>query len=132
MVDNTEKKEYRIGELSELLGMSARTIRYYEEIGLIDHPKRRGNKRAYAYEHFRRLRFIKRLKLLGLSLAEMSELQTIYKIHRSNEKMLLRLLELLDGHTVKIDESIKSLKNLKGEIASYSKRIQTKLDGIGK
>ncbi len=117
-----------IGDVSERVGTSTRTIRYYEEIGLIGHPKRKGNRRFYAEEDVRRLKFIKRLKLLGLSLAEMAELRKIYSIHRSNGKVLLRLLELLDSHSERIDRNIHDLSKLKQEISSYKDRIARKLD----
>ena len=123
----TEKVIYLIGELSGLTGTSPRTIRYYEEISLLDHPKRKGNKRIYNMEDVRRLKFIKRLKLMGLSLAEMSELKKIYHIHRSNSKVLMRLLELLNYHEAQLDEKLSALKKLKKEITSYKVRIQKKL-----
>ena len=79
--------------------MSPRTIRYYEEIGLLNSVKRiEGGKRIYTDKDLQRLKFIKRLKHLGLTLSEMHELEDIYQIHRTNRKVLPRLLELLDNH----------------------------------
>ncbi len=67
---------YAIGEISRLVELSQRTIRYYEEIGLLHSVRRIENgKRVYTDNDVRRLKFINRLKVLGLSLAEMVELE---------------------------------------------------------
>lgn len=122
-------KYYKIGELAELLNLSPRTIRYYEEIGLLNSIKRiEGGKRVYTDMDLKRLKFIKRLKHLGLTLSEMHELEDIYQIHRTNKKVLPRLLELLDSHTTKIDERINSLLKLKRDILSYGEKIREKLN----
>jgi len=121
-------KYYQIGELANLLELSPRTIRYYEEIGLLNSIKRvEGGKRIYTDKDFQRLKFITRLKHLGLTLSEMLELEDIYQIHRTNKKVLPRLLELLDTHTVKIDERINSLNKLKADILNYQSKIRQKL-----
>ncbi len=78
-------KYYKIGQLANLVGVSPRTIRYYEEIGLLNSIKRmEGGKRVYTDQDYQSIKFIKRLKHLGLTLAEMLELEDIYQIHRTN------------------------------------------------
>lgn len=121
-------KYYKIGQLANLVDMSPRTIRYYEEIGLLNSVKRieRG-KRVYTDKDIQRLKFITRLKHLGLTLSEMSELEDIYQIHRTNKKVLPRLLELLDNNALKIDERINHLVKLKADILEYQKKIHQKL-----
>jgi MerR family transcriptional regulator, repressor of the yfmOP operon len=119
---------FKISELANLLEMSLRTIRYYEEIGLLNSVKRiEGGKRVYTDRDYQRLKFIKRLKHLGLTLSEMHELEDIYQIHRANRKVLHRLLELLENHVGKIDERIKSLTRLKADILNYRENICKKL-----
>jgi DNA-binding transcriptional MerR regulator len=127
-METNGSKYYQIGELANLLELSPRTIRYYEEIGLLNSVKRvEGGKRIYTDRDFQRLKFITRLKHLGLTLSEMLELEDIYQIHRTNKKVLPRLLELLDGHTVKIDERINSLNKLKADILNYQGKVRQKL-----
>ncbi len=122
-------KYYQIGELAKMLNLSQRTIRYYEEIGLLNSVKRiEGGKRVYTDKDLQRLKFIQRLKHLGLSLAEMHELEDIYQIHRTNRKVLPRLLELLDNHVAHIDERIKILHRLKADILNYQEKIREKLN----
>jgi len=123
---------YRIGELADLVGMSPRTIRYYEEIGLLNSVKRiEGGKRVYTDRDTQRLKFIKRLKHLGLTLSEMHELEDIYQIHRTDRKVLSRLLELLENHVGKINERIQNLERLKEDICNYQERIRQKLNKRG-
>lgn len=125
---NGEERRYQIGELANLLKMSPRTIRYYEEIGLLNSVKRvEGGKRIYTDQDLQRLKFIIRLKDLGLTLSEMLELEDIYQIHRTNKKVLSRLLELLDGHASKIDERINNLNKLKVDILNFQEKIRQKL-----
>jgi len=127
-MENSGAKYYQIGGLANLLGLSPRTIRYYEEIGLLNSVKRiEGGKRIYTDKDFQRLRFITRLKHLGLTLSEMLELEDIYQIHRTNRKVLPRLLELLDTHAVKIDERISSLNKLRADILNYQDKVRQKL-----
>ena len=122
-------KYYKIGELANLLQLSQRTIRYYEEIGLLNSVKRiEGGKRVYTDRDYQRLKFITRLKHLGLTLSEMLELEDIYQIHRTNKKVLPRLLELLDNHAIKIDERINNLIKLKADILNYQEKIRQKLN----
>jgi DNA-binding transcriptional MerR regulator len=128
-MEQAGSKYYQIGELANLVSMSTRTIRYYEEIGLLNSVRRvEGGKRIYTDKDVQRLKFITRLKHLGLTLSEMNELEDIYQIHRTNKKVLPRLLELLDTHVLKIDERINQLVKLKADVLEYKKKIYQKLN----
>ena len=73
----TSEKPLRIGEVAELTGTTPRTIRYYEEIGLLPGPDDRaqGQHRSYSDADVERVREIVRLRdLLGLSLEQLSKL----------------------------------------------------------
>jgi len=131
MSEGKKGNYYPIGNLAKMAGLTTRTIRYYEERGLLNAVKRiEGGRRAYTNEDLRRLKFIKRLKLLGLTLAEMEELAEIYWINRTNKRVLPKLLELLDHHCEETDKRIKGLIKLKGEINEYTARIRRKLTDI--
>jgi len=128
-MESNGTKYYQIGELANSLELSPRTIRYYEEIGLLDSVKRiEGTRRVYTNKDLQRLKFVKRLKHLGLTLSEMHDLGDIYQIHRTNRKVLPRLLELLNNHMGKIDEQIYNLNRLKEDILNYQERIHQKLN----
>jgi len=117
-----------IGELSRQLDMSQRTIRYYEEIGLLNSIKRiEGGRRIYTDIDLRRLKLIKRLKIMGMTLSEMQELEAMWTYEKSNEKVLKRLLELLGNHLKRLDDRIADLDILRHEITEYQERIQAKI-----
>ena len=119
---------YAIGEISRLVELSQRTIRYYEEIGLLHSVRRIENgKRVYTDHDVRRLKFINRLKVLGLSLAEMVELEKIYRKQRNNREILPKLLDILDERAAQIDERVAQLMTLKKEIREYQQRLRNKV-----
>lgn len=120
-------EHYSIGEVAQKVDMSLRTIRYYEELGLLNSVKRvDGGKRVYTDVDVRRLKFIKRLKVLGLSLSEMQELEDIWSMEKKNERVLKRLLEILDSHLNRLDERLTDLNILRNEILDYRGRIRAK------
>ena len=119
---------YTIGELSRMVNLTQRTIRYYEEIGLLHSVRRIENgKRVYTDDDVRRLKFINRLKMLGLSLAEMVELEKIYREQRNNREIIPKLIVLLDQRAAQIDDRINQLIALKKEIREYQVRLRGKL-----
>jgi DNA-binding transcriptional MerR regulator len=117
-----------IGEIAQKLDMSQRTIRYYEEIGLLNSIKRvEGGRRIYTDEDLRRLKLVKRLKIMGMTLSEMQELEAMWTYEKSNEKVLKRLLELLKNHLKRLDDRIADLDILRHEILEYEERIKAKI-----
>ena len=120
--------QYRIGELATRVGLTERTIRYYEELGLLESVKRlEGGIRVYTDDDLRRLRYIRKLKTLGLSLQEMLELENLYRRHRSNRSVLPRLMELLDAHLGTLDARMSELRTLRDEIRSYREHVEERL-----
>ena len=120
---------YRIGELAAKVGVTERTIRYYEERGLLESVKRlEGGQRVYTDDDVRRLKFIQKLKVLGLSLAEMQELDTLYGRHHTNAKVLPRLIELLDSHLSTVSKRLGELAALRDEIRSYRQHVTKRLE----
>ncbi|WP_421854374.1 MerR family transcriptional regulator [Oricola sp.] len=63
----------QIGEVSERSGLSADTLRYYEKIGLIDPPYRKGGRRYYDADVLAWLSFLRALKATGMPLSNMME-----------------------------------------------------------
>jgi DNA-binding transcriptional MerR regulator len=119
-----------ISEVREATGLSARTLRYYEEVGLLPGVRRRaGGRRVYDGDELERLRFIQRLKALGLSLAEVKELNAVYAIGGSTQAMLERLDALLGRHLVELDARIAELLGLRDEIGSYRERVRKRTGG---
>jgi DNA-binding transcriptional MerR regulator len=119
----SEPADRSIGELCEQTGLSARTVRYYEELGLLPGVRRRaGGRRVYGPDQLERLRFIQRLQLLGLSLAEIRELNAVHALGGSTAAMLERLDQLLAQRLRELDARIAELSGLRDEIEKYRAR----------
>jgi DNA-binding transcriptional MerR regulator len=129
----------RIGEVAERTGLTPRTIRYYEEIGLLPIPteRRKGAHRAYDDTDIERLSELRRLReLLNLSLEELKQLveaeearAAIRKQFRATDSDAERR-ELLDAALPHVDTQlglvrnrIEELKRLEGELADKRKSI---------
>ena len=115
----------QISDLAESLGITSRTIRLYEKIGLVEPPKRtEGGVRYYEKSDLKRFKFVLRLKTLGLTLDEMKELAELYnREDRVPDKIMPRLLEFLDTHLNSIRKKITTLQRLETEISAYRQRI---------
>jgi DNA-binding transcriptional MerR regulator len=124
----TKEQLTSIGEIAKKLDMSQRTIRYYEEIGLLNSIKRvEAGRRVYTDMDLRRLKLIKRLKIMGMTLSEMQELEAMWTIEKSTDKVLGRLLELMSNQLRRLDDRIADLNILRNEIVEYQKRIKSKI-----
>jgi DNA-binding transcriptional MerR regulator len=120
-----EEPLVQIGQLARQLGITTRTIRYYEEIGLMGGGERlSGKARSYNHAEVLRLKFILKLKELGISLKEMQELAEIYDASQQDfDTITPRILEILDLHIGKVDDKLSNLSSLRDDIASYRQRI---------
>lgn len=67
-----------IGTVSERSGLPAKTIRYYEEIGLVSPDRRDNGYRDYSMQHLHRLHFLRRARGLGFSVEECRQLLSLY------------------------------------------------------
>ncbi len=104
-----------IGDASEQSGLPAKTIRYYEEIGLLA-PMRAGNGyRDYSDNDVHRLRFVQRSRSLGFSVDECRQLLSLYG-DRSRESADVKALA--ETKLAEIDRKIAELAELRGVLAT--------------
>ena len=88
-----EKELFRIGEIAKRAGVTARTIRYYEELGLIDTPIRKGaSHRLYTLKDLNALKRIKQLKNYGLTLSEIKEISDLAATDPTGQKGKAKLI----------------------------------------
>ncbi len=136
----------RIGEVAALTGTTARTIRYYEEIGLLAEGAERelGKHRCYSQADVDRIREIVRLKdLLGLSLEQLSQLLEAETaradIRREfqetdDPERQRELLEQSGGHIATQLELVRGriaeLTRLEGELRERSERVEARLASL--
>ena len=96
-----------IGDLAARAGVSPRTIRYYEELGMIQPEERTaGGFRRYADEQLRRLDIINNLKALGFELERISQLFTLRHSMETGGDLATAMIGLLDGQQLEIDRKI--------------------------
>ena len=125
------EKLHSVRHVCDKIGVSARTLRYYEELGLLPGVRRRnGGRRAYGPDEIERLHFIQRLKSFGLSLQEIGELNAVYAIHGSTRAMLEKLRELLRQHLGGLEEKVRDLRTLQVEMKNYLDHIDRRADDL--
>jgi MerR family copper efflux transcriptional regulator len=107
-------EQMRIGELAERAGVTTRTVRYYESLGLLPEPDRRGAHRSYGADDVARLRRIEVLKGLGLSLDEVGEVISAYADESPRAKR--KVAGVLRRHLAETDGKIAALKAFRKEL----------------
>lgn len=125
----TMKNKMRIGELAEQAGVTPRTIRYYEDLGLLGPSEREGQGfRYYTETELTRLKKIDVLKQLGLSLEEIGEVIPLYCEDPTGLRGKRRVLEILNAQLHEIDEKIAALQRFRSETLVNIERIQEFID----
>ena len=125
------RTELSIAQVCAQTGLSARTVRYYEELGLLPGVRRRASgRRVYGRDEIERLRFIQRLQLLGLSLAAIRELNDVHAIGGSTASMLDRLDEVLAQRLAELDARIGDLAGLRDQIEKYRARVASRAGAL--
>ena len=102
----------QIGEVAEQTGLSLRTIRYYEEVGLVSPSARTsGGFRLYSESDLARLRLIRRMKPLGFSLEEMGQvLGVLDALETAEPEQRDDLVDRLVGHRRAAEEQVADLR----------------------
>jgi Cu(I)-responsive transcriptional regulator len=103
-----------IGEVARQSGLPAKTIRYYEDIGLI-RPLRTGNGyRSFQDKDLHRLAFLGRARALGFSIEECRALMSLYNDENRESSQVKSLVEL---HLERIDDKIAQLQSMRATLA---------------
>jgi DNA-binding transcriptional MerR regulator len=115
-MQHTTEPRLRISQLASEFGLNPKTLRYYEEIGLLPAPKRsEAGYRLYGESDRDRLTFITKAKAIGLSLAEIGELLTL---HRRGQQPCKQLLDLVQGKLAAVDAQLRVLEAFRAELLS--------------
>lgn len=121
MESETTAKFFRIGELAATFGVTCRTIRYYEELGLLEPAGRgEGGHRRYSDRSAIHLKRIQQLKDYGLSLADIKELFDLANEDRSGRLVRSRLAE---RYREKLEEATRRKRALEEYIDDLSWHI---------
>lgn len=111
-----------IGDVAGRSGVPTKTLRYYEQIGLLAAPARStSGYRQYEPDVLARLDFIKSSQALGLTLGE---IRSVIRMREAGETPCGHVVDLVSARVEEIDETIRSLRALKVELRSLLDRAQ--------
>ncbi len=128
-MNTVDEQTYTITELSREFGVTARTIRFYEDQRLLQ-PLRSGRKRVYSKEDRTRLKLVLRGRRLGLTLAEIRDLVQMYDDARNSPPLLERFLAMLTARRAAMEERRQDIEAVLQEIDSLEVRCRELLRKI--
>jgi DNA-binding transcriptional MerR regulator len=126
MVDDSAGQFYSVTQLGADLGVSARTIRFYEDKGLIS-PQRAGNNRVYTLRDRARMTLILRGKKLGFSLREIKEYLDLYDADPTHAKQLRLLLKAVSSRILQLEDQRVALNEALSELHDVESQAQSAL-----
>ncbi|EHI99534.1 transcriptional regulator, MerR family [Clostridium sp. DL-VIII] len=117
---------YKIGEIAKLTNLTTRTIRYYEELGLLGDRNNRvvGELRVFENEDIKRLKKIQLLKDLGLTLEEIGQVIDLYFTDGRLLEGKRQVIQILKSHIARAEEKINELDTFKTECKNNICRIE--------
>ncbi|MCE8015332.1 MerR family DNA-binding transcriptional regulator [Halomonas sp. MCCC 1A17488] len=126
-----QRRTYLIGELARMFEVTPRTIRFYEQEGLLA-PERRGQTRIYHEKDRVRLKLTLRGKRLGFSLAEIREVIEMYDaMPDGNARQLKRLLEILADKRNNMERQLEDIRLMQRELDDVEMRAREVLERLG-
>ena len=125
-LEEKERAEYSISDLSREFDVTPRAIRFYEDQGLLS-PRRDGQRRIYTPRDRTRLKLTLRGKRLGLSLSEIRELIDMYEPGRDERPQLERFLAVLESHKKDLLQQRGDIEAQLSEIQAFEKRVRKQL-----
>ena len=114
---------YTISELAREFGVTTRTIRYYEDQGLLS-PKREGSNRVFQNRDRVRLKLALRGKRLGFSLGEIRELFELYDVSRDERRQLEEFLQKLERRRALLEQQREDIEVMLNEIDFFANQCR--------
>ncbi|PEW52238.1 MerR family transcriptional regulator [Bacillus cereus] len=127
---------YSISEVATKTGFTAHTLRYYEKIGLLSSPLRKGGKRRYTEGEIRLLKFMKMLKQTGMSLEDIQEflkdgclLENIDSTDIQLKKIQIRV-DILKKHLLLLEEQKQEIETVMNVAKVKLETYETMIGGL--
>ena len=121
-----DEKTYSISELAKEFDITTRSIRFYEDQGLLS-PTRAGQTRIYSKRDRVRLKLILRGKRLGFSLSETGQLFELYDADKSSVTQLNTMLKLIEHKKSELQQQMDDIKVVLMELVTVEKRCRETL-----
>ena len=120
---------WTIAQVAEEFGVTHRTVRHYEDLGLIS-PERRGTQRVYHRRDRTRLGLILRGKRLGFPLEEIRTIIDLFDAPRGRRTQLEYVLGQIDERRADLDQRLKDVQDAIAELGEFERRCQEDLDRL--
>ena len=120
---------YSISELAHEFDVTPRTIRYYEDEGLLT-PQREGQTRIYSHKDKIRLKLTLRGKRLGFSLAEIRELFDMYDTDKSSKNQLNSMIKLIESKRSALRQQLEDIQMVMAELEAAEQRCVNSLNNL--
>ncbi|HDZ8848551.1 MerR family transcriptional regulator [Aeromonas veronii] len=120
---------YSISELAHEFDVTPRTIRYYEDEGLLT-PQREGQTRIYSHRDKIRLKLTLRGKRLGFSLAEIRELFDMYDTDKSSKTQLHSMIQLIEAKRGALRQQLEDIQMVMAELEAAEQRCVNSLNSL--
>jgi DNA-binding transcriptional MerR regulator len=120
-------RTWSIAELAEEFGVTHRTIRFYEDRGLLA-PQRLGTRRIYHPRDRVRLDLVLRGKRLGFDLAEVARIVDMYDQEPGEEGQLRYLLEQIERRRTELEQRRRDIEETLAELDAVQRRCESALD----
>lgn len=117
---------YSISDLAKEFALTTRTIRFYEDCGLVS-PERKGSARVYGERERVRIKLILRGKRLGLALAEIGELLDLYEVARNERAQLSKFLLMLAERRARLLQQKEDIDATLAEIEGVERECRRRL-----
>ena len=128
-MSNKTPVTYSIGELAREFDITTRSIRFYEDQGLIL-PTRKGQTRIYNQRDRVRLKLILRGKRLGFSLAETGRLFELYDADKSSATQLKTIMDLIANKKNDLNQQLEDIQAVLIELTGLENNCQNALASI--
>ena len=126
MPSHPDPATFTISDLAQEFALTTRTIRFYEDEGLLA-PRRAGQARIYGERERVRIKLILRGKRLGLSLTEIRELLDLYDVSRSERPQLIKFLEVLAARRAMLKQQQEDIAIVLQEIEALERQCRKRL-----
>lgn len=116
----------RIGEIAKKYGVTLRTLRFYEDKGLLS-PQREGSMRLYTHREETRLKLILLGRKVGFSLRDVKQMMDLYEPSGSNTKQLRTALDKSEKQLARLNKQRQAIDEAIGELTDAMTVVRGKL-----
>jgi DNA-binding transcriptional MerR regulator len=122
-------RTWTIAQIAEEFGVTHRTVRHYEDLGLIS-PERRGTQRIYHRRDRTRLNLVLRGKRLGFPLEEIRTIIDLFDAPRGRRTQLVYVLGQIDERRADLDQRLRDVQDAIAELGEFERRCREDLSRL--